>query len=216
MSLVRFRDRAPLFKKADHLTMFGFFIACDLSHYSCGFTILIRIIRLPILINPQILAFIGCEEALLSCMAYVDLNPVRANMATTPEASEHTSIKERLSPQLDLESAVKLQIKQQCLQNSFISSECVAKPLATFEGNVNQKDQLGILFSFEDYLELVDSTGRLLLPHKKRGNIEGTLPPILQRLNLDQKTWLEQATKFETCYQTQFAKPKSLKKPQAA
>ena len=30
------------------------------------------------------------EEALLSCMAYVDLNPVRANMCNTPEASQIT------------------------------------------------------------------------------------------------------------------------------
>jgi hypothetical protein len=30
-------------------------------------------------------------------MAYVDLNPVRANMAATPEASEHTSIKEQFN-----------------------------------------------------------------------------------------------------------------------
>ena len=33
------------------------------------------------------------EEALLSCMAYVDINPVRAAMAETPEQSDHTSIR---------------------------------------------------------------------------------------------------------------------------
>ncbi len=33
------------------------------------------------------------EQALLSCMAYMDLNPVRANMVTTPETSEYTVIK---------------------------------------------------------------------------------------------------------------------------
>ncbi|MFT5691906.1 MAG: hypothetical protein ACI92E_001237 [Oceanicoccus sp.] len=55
-------------------------------------------------------------EALLSCMAYIDLNPVRARMAATLEAPEHTSIKERLHPSFELERAVKLQIQQQPLQ----------------------------------------------------------------------------------------------------
>ena len=36
------------------------------------------------------------EQALLSAMAYVDLNPVRAGMAETPETSDYTSIQERL------------------------------------------------------------------------------------------------------------------------
>jgi hypothetical protein len=37
------------------------------------------------------------EKALLAAMAYVDLNPVRAGIATTPEASDYTSIEERVA-----------------------------------------------------------------------------------------------------------------------
>jgi hypothetical protein len=35
------------------------------------------------------------EAALASCLVYVDLNPIRANIAKTPESSAHTSIKRR-------------------------------------------------------------------------------------------------------------------------
>jgi hypothetical protein len=52
------------------------------------------------------------SQALFAAMAYVDLNPVRAGIAETPEASDYTSIQERLaevpskaqSPQPDIQT----------------------------------------------------------------------------------------------------------------
>jgi hypothetical protein len=37
------------------------------------------------------------ERALLACMAYVDLNPIRANMADTQETSDHICVKSRIN-----------------------------------------------------------------------------------------------------------------------
>ena len=37
------------------------------------------------------------EQAVLTAMAYVDLNPIRAKMAETPEASAYTSVAERIA-----------------------------------------------------------------------------------------------------------------------
>ena len=69
------------------------------------------------------------EEALLSCMAYVDLNPVRVGMANTPEESNHTSIKERIKPEFDLTAAIESQKALLTLQRF----QSPVKPLAQFE-----------------------------------------------------------------------------------
>lgn len=56
------------------------------------------------------------EEALITCIAYVDLNPICANMCNTPETSDHTSIKERIAPSFNLLIATDDEIKQHRLQ----------------------------------------------------------------------------------------------------
>jgi hypothetical protein len=43
----------------------------------------------------QVSSFID-ESAVLACIAYDDLNPIRAKMDTTSETSKHTSIQQRI------------------------------------------------------------------------------------------------------------------------
>ena len=95
------------------------------------------------------------ERALLACMSYVDLNPVRAAMARTPEASEYTSIRERI---IDQDKSLLLAFS-------------------------NQYED-GIPYSLKDYLELVDWAGRSVRA-EKRGHIPRSTPPILERLGME-------------------------------
>jgi len=147
------------------------------------------------------------EEALLSCMAYVDLNPIRANIAPTPEQSEHTSVKERINPSLNLAKTITKLLQTQRL-NHF---DVTLKPLLSFEDNLTDKDQFGILFSLKDYLELVDQTGRIVRDDKK-GAIARHLPKIIERLGIDRKTWLNNVTSFEKNYRQHFSKKRQLAK----
>jgi hypothetical protein len=132
------------------------------------------------------------EEALLTCMAYVDLNPIRAAIAETPETSDYTSIKERVQPIFDLAAAIQNQTEQQALNDFSVP----LKPLLGFDHVIRNCEQRGILFRLDDYLALVDETGRITRDDK-RGAISAELLPILQRLNLDPERWCERATAFE-------------------
>ncbi|MBL4827887.1 MAG: transposase [Spongiibacteraceae bacterium] len=143
------------------------------------------------------------EEALLSCMTYVDLNPVRAKIARTPETSEYTSIKERITPSFNLLEA----IQQQCHQGVLNHFDLPLKPLVQFEGGIHCREQQGVLFGFSDYLELVDYTGKIVRKDK-RGAIPFQLPPILQRLGIDSAHWVNNAMYFEKNYYTTFSRRK--------
>ena len=106
-------------------------------------------------------------------------------MATTPETSDHTSIKLRIDYWKN--KANKQQTHQYDLQ---------PKSLFPFAGNLRQPMPRGIVFNLTDYLELVDWTGRIIRDDK-RGAIDQTAPPILQRLDISTKHWIELCTKFE-------------------
>jgi len=94
-------------------------------------------------------------RALLACMAYVDLNPIRASMAKTPEDSDYTSIQERINQP----------------ENEYL------KPF-------DDQGEDSIPFKLEDYLELVDWGGRQV-KRNRRGHIPASVPPILIRLKMD-------------------------------
>ena len=128
------------------------------------------------------------EQALMACMAYVDLNPVRAGIAATPEESEHTSVKSR-SEAVTSEGRVEGVIAKQ------------PKRLQRFAGNPRQSMPDGLPFRLVDYLELVDWTGRQIR-EDKRGSIDSDLPCILKRLDIDEEHWLYMTQNFESSFKT--------------
>jgi REP element-mobilizing transposase RayT len=121
------------------------------------------------------------ESAVVACMAYVDLNPIRAKMEKTPETSAHTSIKKRTV-------AVKNKHRQ-------------PNTLMPFVGNHRQSMPKGIAYHLKDYCELVDITGRCMR-EDKAGHIDNSQSPILKRLGLSSEQWLCLTTEFEKhfCY----------------
>jgi len=114
------------------------------------------------------------EAALLACMVYVDLNPIRAKIADTPETSKHTSIQQRLKS----------------IQQSAPYS------LMPFVGKLRQYMPKGIAFSLKDYCELIDITGRIIR-NNKAGHIDHQNQPILQKLGLSDEQRLTLSTDSE-------------------
>ena len=140
------------------------------------------------------------EKALLSCMAYVDLNPVRAKMASTPEESDFTSIQERLfdhAKRVRCPSRQQKDLVQKFKKNVVNQSDSDLKQarLKPLNGSCFAPLSEGIPFTRQDYFELVDWTGRTLR-EDKRGAIDSHLPPILQRLGIQPENWIDSVSHF--------------------
>jgi REP element-mobilizing transposase RayT len=131
------------------------------------------------------------DIALLSCMAYVDLNPIRAGIADALPTSDFTSIQERI---------IQYQAYQSADNNKPSSAEAKGHrqpaSLLPFAGKANTDD---IPFSLIDYLELVDWSSRQINP-KKTGFIDKCEPKILEKLAIDHDIWLEAIKNFRRQY----------------
>jgi hypothetical protein len=102
-------------------------------------------------------------------MAYVDLNPIRAALAETPEASDYTSIQQRIN---EVKTSAPVETEDLTV---------VLPKLMCFTGKL---DCDGLPCELKDYLELVDWSGRAIHPNK-RVKIADQQPKILRRLQIE-------------------------------
>jgi hypothetical protein len=141
------------------------------------------------------------DESLLAVCAYIDLNPVAAGIAQVPEASEHTSIKERVEH-------VKKQGRTEDLQaarNGSVAGSAASEGLE--EGNwlcpIEDRRRLGSSragmlegFSLGNYLVLVDYTSRLF--REGKATISREVTEVLDRIGTTAETWQARLEKLRS------------------
>jgi hypothetical protein len=157
------------------------------------------------------------EISLLACAAYVDLNPVRAALAETPEQSEYTGVKDRIDDLRERPAArgsknkrglsAKLtqathawERSRRRTRSGWMSPLEIDEKSDSAGPNPSPCSRRASLkgflsMSLAKYLELVDWTGRQIRTGK-RGAIPAQLAPILERLGLDAAGWCDLVTQF--------------------
>jgi len=157
------------------------------------------------------------EAALLSCMAYVDLNPIRAAMEPGLEESDFTAIQQRLfdyvnctktknaknaqpTQKLKVTSVVEQRVEQQCkLKAELGLNDLPESALMPFSGSSHTNIHAALPFTREEYFDLVDKTGRVLRDNK-RGFIAAQVPPIIARLGINPDKWINHIQHFGRHY----------------
>jgi hypothetical protein len=158
------------------------------------------------------------EAAIAASMVYVDLNPIRAGRAATPEESDFTSIQERIRAwqKLPTPASVRSQAARDLepdltsLENDADSSSPVLEQISTLEDSPadaadstswlcpvqSDPKRRGILqMTAEEYFDLVDRSGRLLRSDK-RASMDPDLVPILLRIGAHPGAWPDTITRF--------------------
>ena len=139
------------------------------------------------------------EEALLATCAYIDLNPVAAGIAATPETSPHTSIRERVK---NAKNKGKLHDLKEAARSSVAGSKAIGKleeshwlcPIEDLRAKGSPREGMIEGFSLGSYLLLVDYTSRLFRQGKARVSRE--LAGIFERLGSDSEFWGDRLKKM--------------------
>ena len=133
------------------------------------------------------------DAALITCLAYVDLNPIRAGIANTLQQSEFTSIQQRIN--MFREKQRKANGEQRINEKS---TATVAPRLAAFSDEKTKSrhaTETSLPIEFASYLALIDWTGRAIR-HDKKGAIPSHVAPILTELGIETTHWLTGVQQF--------------------
>ncbi len=165
------------------------------------------------------------EASLLACAAYVDLNPIRAALAETPETSEYTGAKDRIDDLAERDESAAKASRKRPNTHDWERSRRRRRSGWMSPIEINEKDDpigpcvepsgrrassKGFLsISMERYLELLDWTGRQLR-RDKVGAIPDHLQPILTRIGLDTHGWCDVVKKFGRIFKRAAGTPEAL------
>ena len=158
------------------------------------------------------------EAAILACAAYVDLNPMRAKIAETPEESDYTSVQDRIISARALEKSKSQSSRQKrvlasTLRDRFLSPVYLNErsksgpKVSKLEARASDKGFLP--YKLGDYLDFVDWTGRELVRGNK-GRIPNNCKPILERVGLNREVWCELVRNFGRLFGRVAGTPDSL------
>ena len=158
------------------------------------------------------------EKALVTCMAYVDLNPVRAGMSELPDDSDFTSIQERLvnharrvkNPTTGQKA---LSRHYQRYFESSRSFKTTGARLMGFEGGQAAQESRCLPLRQRDYFDLVTWSaarisgkyGKVPLETRKAAN------EVLQQLEIGPSAWLDAIISFHRYFYQAAGAPSSLK-----
>jgi len=140
-------------------------------------------------------------------MTYVDLNPIRAGIENDTYDSDFTSIQQRLFDYADTQQTPRKHTdaltgrieKQQALKQEQGLEELPEAPLMPFDGSSHTDIHIALPFTREDYLQLVDVTGRIIR-NDKRGYIPEYIPNVVSRLGIKPDQWIEHIQHFGKSY----------------
>ena len=170
------------------------------------------------------------EMAIAACMAYVDLNPIRAGIALTPETSDFTSVQERIADRVGGFSVFGVQCSEEPGSNAAIAADLVDEriehgekagwltpvaldpPRQKVRGQqpIRRASNKGCLpMTLDQYLKLLDWTGRQLRKDKA-GKIPSEFDPILDRLDCSVESWLDLVKNFRKRFRTEAGRAASL------
>jgi REP element-mobilizing transposase RayT len=142
------------------------------------------------------------ETAIAACMAYVDLNPIRAKIASTLEASDFTSVQARIADRQAAGEATTVPAKDIGIEHGQQAGWLAPIALDPPRQRVREKStdrrasNKGCLpMTLDQYLSLLDWTGRQIRKDKP-GSMPAECAPILERLQCSAETWLDFVNNF--------------------
>jgi hypothetical protein len=139
------------------------------------------------------------EESLLAISVYIDLNPVAAKVADTPETNDYTSIKQRVDHAEVQGKTAQLEAAE---GGSVAGSQAAAGveeslwlcPIEDRRGLDSTREGMMQGFSLGSYIKLVDYTGRLF--RQGKASISAELAGIFERLGSSVQGWQSRLEKL--------------------